>query len=313
MKRTPFIEHISPFGKLLFFIGLILLFALVSALGGLALGALLFDVSILEIGNLMSNPENEKAIGFLKFYQIINQVGVFILPALFFTYFASSRPVEYLTLNKAPKLISMLVGALIVYTVLPFNGYLDELNQSMIFPDFLSGMETWMKEKELQAKILTESFLKTDSYTGLAVNIIIVALLPAIGEEILFRGILIKLFDQMMKNIHLAVILSSVIFSAIHLQFYGFLPRLMLGLLLGYMFVFTRNLWVPIFVHFVNNASSVIVFYLHENGFLKVSMEEFGQSPNVIYVIGSLLITLWMMSIIYQKEDSDRFSGRMRV
>jgi membrane protease YdiL (CAAX protease family) len=313
MKRTPFIEHISPFGKLLFFIGLILLFALVSALGGLALGALLFDVSIMEIGNLMSNPDNEKAISFLKFYQIINQVGVFILPALFFTYFASSQPVEYLTLNKTPKLISMLVGALIVYTVLPFNGYLDELNKSMVFPDFLSGMETWMKEKELQAKILTESFLRTNSYTGLAVNIIIVALLPAIGEEILFRGILIKLLDQMMKNIHLAVILSSIIFSAIHLQFYGFLPRLMLGLLLGYMFVFTRNLWVPIFVHFVNNASSVIVFYLHENGFLKVSMEEFGQSPNVVYVIGSLLITLWMMSVIYQKEDSNRFSGRMKV
>ena len=170
-----------------------------------------------------------------------------------------------------------------------------------------------MKSKELQAKILTEAFLDGDTITGLLVNIIIVAVLPAIGEELLFRGVLIRLFDQMVKNIHIAVLISSVIFSAIHLQFYGFLPRLMLGMLLGYMFVFTRSLWVPIIVHFVNNAASAIVYFLYNNGTSKIPMEEFGASSNVVYVIGSLLITLWLMTVIYQKEDANRHSGRLRL
>ncbi len=313
MNHTPILGNISPLGKLLFFIGIALLFAIISALGGLALGAFLFDFSFSQIADLMSNPSNDRSIGFIKFYQIVNQIGIFILPAVFYTYFVSSKPVEYLLLNRSPKLIRLLVGGLVIYTVLPFNGFLDELNKNMSLPEYLSGIETWMKDKEEQARILTEAFLKTDSGTGLIVNLIVVALLPSIGEELVFRGILIKLFDQMFKNIHLAVIVSSIIFSAIHLQFYGFLPRMMLGLLLGYMFVFTRNLWLPIFVHFINNASSVIVFYLHENGLIKISMEEFGQSPNVVYIIGSLLITLWLMSVIYQKEDSNRYSGRLRV
>ena len=313
MNRTPILGNLSSFGKLLFLLGVVLLMALVSALAGLALGALIFDVSLTQLADFISNPDGDTAIGFLKIYQIINQVGIFIIPVLFYTYFVTNNTQSYLAIDRKPKLISVLVGSLVIFAVLPFNGYLDELNRSMEFPGFMSGIEEWMKSKELQAKILTEAFLDGDTITGLLVNIIIVAVLPAIGEELLFRGVLIRLFDQMVKNIHIAVLISSVIFSAIHLQFYGFLPRLMLGMLLGYMFVFTRSLWVPIIVHFVNNAASAIVYFLYNNGTSKIPMEEFGASSNVVYVIGSLLITLWLMTVIYQKEDANRHSGRLRL
>ncbi len=300
-------------GKLLFLLGIVMLMALVSALAGLALGALFFDASLGELTSFISNPDGPKAVGFLKFYQIINQLGIFILPALFYTFFVSVRGEYYLNLNKIPTLLSIVLGSIIIFALLPFNGYLDELNRNMSLPDFLSGAERWMKDKENQARVLTEAFLDADTITGLMVNIIIVAVLPAIGEELIFRGILIKLFDQMIKNIHVAVLISSVIFSAIHLQFYGFLPRLMLGMLLGYMFVFTRNLWVPIIVHFVNNAASAIVYYLHNQKVTDVPMEDFGASSNIVYVIGSLLITLWLMTIIYQKEDNPRNQGRLKI
>jgi len=306
MKRTAFLSSLSPFGKLLLLIGIVLVLAITTSLAGLVAGMVFYDVTLNEIANLISNPDTPEAVLFLKFYQIVNQIGVFILPAALFTFLVSNFSFNYLSLNKAPRLISILVGGLIIYTVLPFINYLDEINRSMSLPDFLSGMEEWMKEKEIQAKNLTEIFLKTNSISGLFANIIIVALLPAIGEELLFRGLLLKLFNQITKNIHVAVILSAIIFSAIHLQFYGFLPRFMLGVILGYLFVFTGNLWVPIFVHFLNNASSAIVYYLHYNDYINIPMEDFGSSSNIVYIIGSLLVTIWLMIIIHQKEGADR-------
>jgi len=293
-------------GKLLLLLGIILIMTIVSALGGMVAGSFLFDASLSELATFISNPTGSKAIGFLKFYQVVNQIGMFVVPALLFAFFVSDDSIKYLYLKTAPRLISMLVGGLVIYTVLPFNGFVQEFNTNMNLPEFMSGIEEWMRAKEEQAKILTEAFLVTDSITGLLVNLIIVAVIPAIGEELIFRGILIKLLNQLVKNIHLAVLLSAIIFSAIHLQFYGFFPRIILGMLLGYMFVYTRNLWVPIFVHFINNASSAIIYYLHENGHIKIAMEDFGTTQNVVYIIGSLLISLWLMSIIYQKEGADR-------
>ncbi len=286
-----------------------MVFAIAVALFGLVAGMLYFGLTLTEISAFVSNPVTSEAISFLKFYQVINQIGIFILPTLVFSFLVSNDSFNYLTLNRAPKLISILLGGMIIYAILPFNNYIDEFNRQIILPDFLSGMEDWMFEKESQAKKITEIFLNADTISGLFLNIFIVALVPAIGEELLFRGVLLKLFNNLFKNIHIAVILSAVIFSAIHLQFYGFLPRTLLGILLGYLFVFTRSIWVPIFAHFLNNASSVLVYYLHQNGHIQVSMDDFGESTSIVYIIGSLLISIWLLMMIYQKEGVDRSSS----
>jgi len=309
MKRIAFFSSLSPFGKLILFFGIILVFAILVSLFGLVVGMLYFDLSLTEISAFVANPVTSQAVSFLKFYQVINQIGIFILPVLVFSFLVSNDSFNYLTLNKVPRLISILLGGMIIYSILPFNNYIDEFNRQIILPDFLSGMEDWMFEKESQAKKITEMFLNANTISGLLLNIFIVALVPAIGEELLFRGVLLKLFNNLFKNIHIAVILSAIIFSAIHLQFYGFLPRALLGILLGYLFVFTRSIWVPIFAHFLNNASSVLIYYLHQNGYIKVSMDNFGESTSIVYIIGSLLISIWLLMMIYQKEGVDRSSS----
>ena len=302
MKRIAYLENTSPFGKLLLLIGLILLFSVLTALSGLLIGMLFFGTDFIELSSIIANPSTPEAIGFVKFFQLINQIGIFILPVGAYSLFVSTSAGNYLKLDHKPTAVSLLIVGLMVYSILPFLNYLAEFNQNIVLPDAFWGVEQWMKEKELQAAHLTEIFLKTDSIGGLSINLFIVALIPAIGEELLFRGVLLRLLKEMTKSMHLAVIISALLFSAIHLQFYGFLPRFLLGLILGYSFVFTRNLWVPIFLHFVNNASSVIIYYLHYNGFIKISMENFGASPNPVFIIGSLLATLWLMIMLRQKE-----------
>lgn len=297
-----FLENTSPFGKLLLLIGLILIFSIFTALTGLIIGKFYLGVSLNDLSSLIAHPDTDEAIGFVKFFQMINQVGIFILPVVVYSLFVSSSPGKYFKLDSKPTAVSLLVSGLMVYSILPFLNYVAEWNQHVNLPELFSGIEEWMKSKEEQAAELTELFLKTDSFGGLAINLLIVAIIPAIGEELLFRGALLRLFREMTKSSHLAVIITAFLFSAIHFQFYGFLPRFLLGLILGYSFVFSRNLWAPIFLHFVNNASSVIVYYLHYNGYIKISMENFGASPNLVYIIGSLLATIWLMIILYQKE-----------
>jgi membrane protease YdiL (CAAX protease family) len=304
MKRTVFFGQLSPFGQLLLLFGLILVFAITVALVGLYAGMMFFNISMADISSFVSNPDTPESILFIKFYQVLNQIGIFILPALLFSFLVSNNTFEYLSLNRLPLLISLLLAGMIIYSILPFNNYLDDLNRHIKFPNFLSGVENWMLAKEDQARKLTKVFLNASTVSGLFLNIFVVALVPAIGEELLFRGVLLKLFNGLFKNIHIAVVISALVFSAIHFQFFGFLPRALLGILLGYLFVFSGNLWVPIFAHFLNNASSAIIYYLHQNGHIKVSMDNFGTSTNTVYIIGSLLISLWLLMIIFQKEGS---------
>ena len=306
MKRFGFLENTSPFGKLLLLLGLVLLFSILSALSGLLIGKLYLGVSLTELALLIANPETAEAISFIKFYQLLNQIGIFILPVAAYSIFVSTSSVSYLKLDEKPTALSLLIVGLMVYTILPFLNYVAELNQNIVLPEVFWGIEQWMKAKELQAAELTKVFLRTDTLGGLSINLFIVALIPAIGEELLFRGVLLRLLKEMTNNLHFAVIISALLFSAIHLQFYGFFPRFLLGLILGYSFVFTQNLWVPIFLHFINNASSVIIYYLHYNGFIKISMENFGASPNPVFIIGSLLATLWLMIMLFQKEGKFR-------
>lgn len=305
MRRTAFFESISPYGKLLLLLGLIILFAIFTAFGGLLIGTFYLDTDMIGLASLLSNPEGEKIIGFTKFYQFINQLGIFILPVLLYTYLVSNSSIEYLKVNKKPLAISVLIAIIIVFTILPFLNYLSQINMEMKFPASFAGLENWMIEKEEQARIITEAFLKTNSIYGLLVNIFIIALVPAFGEEFLFRGIILRLFKDIFKNVHLAVFMSALIFSLFHLQFFGFLPRLFLGMILGYLFVYTKNLWVPIAFHFVNNAASVIIYFLYSNNLTKTSIEDFGSSSSVVYIIGSLLITVWLIIIMRQRENYD--------
>lgn len=303
MHRTAFFESISPFGKLLLLLGLIILFTIFTAFGGLLIGKYYLDTDLTGLASLLSNPEGDKIIGFTKFYQFINQIGIFILPVLLYSYLVSSSSLEYLKIDKKPLTISILIAIVIVFTVLPFLNYIALINMEMKFPASLAGIENWMIEKEEQAKVLMEAFLKTDSIYGLLVNIFIIGIVPAIGEELLFRGVILRLFKEIFRNIHLAVFVSALIFSMFHLQFFGFLPRLFLGMVLGYLFVYTRNLWVPIAYHFVNNAASVIVYYLYENKQINTSIEDFGSTSSMVYIIGSLLISIWLIIIIRQREN----------
>jgi hypothetical protein len=132
-------------------------------------------------------------------------------------------------------------------------------------------------------------------------NMVMIAILPAIGEEIMFRGLIQRLLKEWLGNIHIAIFISALLFSAMHMQFYGFLPRMVLGMVFGYLFLWTGSLWIPIFAHFIQNGMVVVVTYLGQRGIIGGDYENFGASESILVILASLVISSVILFIIRKR------------
>jgi membrane protease YdiL (CAAX protease family) len=202
-------------------------------------------------------------------------------------------------LSAGPRFMQVLASLLLVFAILPFISWVGELNGQINFPEALEWLENWFRNMEDEASTLTEAFLSTTSLGGLVVNLLIIAVLAALGEEFIFRGIILRLFKEWTGNTHFAVIVSAVLFSALHMQFFGFAPRIILGLVLGYLFVWSGSLWLPIIYHFINNAMAVLVAFLDARGMIQSDYEEFGASDMTWVILGSFIFSLGLMGVVY--------------
>ena len=234
--KEPILRHLSPPAKLIFVFLLVIVSFFIFSISGMVLAMPFFHVNLFRDLSAFTDFEDLGSVPVLKYLQIIQSLALFVFPALIAGVLFGGNPGGYLGIDKFPAGKIYFFTIMILFVSLPLISWTTSLNEMMKLPSFLQGIETWMKETEDQAAELTESFLNVGSAGGLAVNLIMIALIPAIGEEFFFRGLLQRLFSEWFKNIHVAILIASVLFAAIHLQFYGFLPRMLLGALFGYLF-----------------------------------------------------------------------------
>ncbi|MDR0863748.1 MAG: CPBP family intramembrane metalloprotease [Candidatus Symbiothrix sp.] len=209
--------------------------------------------------NLLNYPD---LIRNMQFFQVI---FMFIFPAIVCAWLFSDNYKNYLKIDTSVPASVIPLTILSVVVAVPFLNFTYIVNQQMVFPEWLSGVEQWMKEmEEANGKIL-EKMLYVHSAWDLVFNILIVCVLTGIGEEFIFRGVLQNSFGKVLKNPHAVIWTVAIVFSAIHFQFYGFIPRLLLGAYFGYLVYYTKNLWIPALAHFTNNCVSVILAYLYQD------------------------------------------------
>lgn len=298
MVITAF-RDMKPFPQLMFSAFVILVCFLVFMLLSLVIAVPLFGFdSMLSIPSLDDINSPEKLL-VLKFFQVVQAIGLFIIPPLILGYLFYGKTTEYLYLNKSFNSSTLLLVLVLMFFAGPFINFIGELNNNMVFPEWLAGVEQWMKDAEENAAIITEAFLNVNTIPGLAFNIFMIAFLPAIGEELLFRGVIQRIFTNMTKNYHWGIWISAILFSALHMQFYGFVPRVLLGAIFGYLLVWSGSMWLPIVGHFLNNAIAVIGIYLINNELLSPKFEEIGTSSDSYYLAAlSLgLIVVFMLMI----------------
>lgn len=159
---------------------------------------------------------------------------------------------------KNPGRILPIIGIFTFIAANPLVDLLNSWNQQLLLPDCMRGLAEWMIKSEKQVAELTNQLLSNTTWSGFLLNIMQIAFLAGLCEELLFRGVIQRIMIRWTKNIHAGVWIAAIIFSAIHLQFFGFVPRMILGALLGYLFVWSGSLWVPIIAHMTNNALVII-------------------------------------------------------
>lgn len=296
----------TAYSKFLLAVGVVLICAVLFTLIGTLAVSIAFGVSLTQLQEAFNSDTNPNAISMLKGMQTISAIGAFAIPALLIAYLFDQKPLDYLSLNKKFSVVSVVLVMVALIAAIPMINYIVEMNSRMLLPSFLSGIENWMKESEAKAAELTERFLVMHSVSDLLFNIFMIGLLPAIGEELLFRGIIQRLFIDWSKNRHLGIWLSAILFSAMHLQFYGFIPRVLLGALFGYLLVWSGSLWLPICAHFANNASAVLFTYLFKEEMMAWDADKIGVESEQSFVVFSFIAVAVLLWVVYYREKGKR-------
>ena len=264
MESQPFmnISNRSYGYQLMVFVFITLVSYLIFSLLGLGILLIFGEQGLESMQSLDFDSMSKADINLYKVMQIVSSIGIFVIPAIIFSYLRTNHSLQYLQWKSDIELSPTMMASAVMLVAFPILLVLMIANQAMELPEALSGLESWMKEQELQLADLTEVFLRMDGMGDFLINLLMIAIIPAIGEEMLFRGGLQKLLQEWTNKPHLAILLSSIIFSAIHVQFYGFVPRMVIGMVLGYLFYWSGNLWYPIIGHFINNGVQVVAVYL---------------------------------------------------
>ncbi|MCF8365902.1 MAG: CPBP family intramembrane metalloprotease [Bacteroidales bacterium] len=301
-QTERFLENKSPFLQLLVLIILILFSTFLIFFLGVLIALPFFGMNVLDLLTEASNMNSPNDVALLKYFQVVSQIGMFIIPSVIFAVLVSGKAIRYLGLNNFPTGLTTASAMLLIFTILPSINWLAEINQALTLPEWMSAIEGWMRESEDSAARLTEMFLKTETFSGLLLNLLMVAVFAAVGEELLFRGIILRILRNWIQNYHVAIWISAFLFSMMHLQFFGFLPRLLLGALFGYLMVWSGSLWLPVFAHFLNNAGAVLVFYFYNMEVIDTPVESFGTLQNGLLFLVSILVSAALLVIIYFKN-----------
>jgi len=200
--------------------------------------------------------------------------------------------------NFSPKLYFLV--PLLFISAVPFISYTGWVNASLKLPSFLEGTERWMREMEFQNGVLSLFLASGDGIGALLLSILIMAVIPAIGEEFLFRGIIQRSLIDFKINPHSAIFITALVFSAMHMQFFGFFPRFFLGVILGYLYFWSGSIWVPILGHFFQNASSVALIYWMKHSDQADLGEAVSSTPQVGMALVSIVLSAGLGYAIFK-------------
>ncbi len=290
MKKGP--------GLFLKFIQLIFLTLVITFLTSLL-------ISIPSLISSFSGSEHTPGVNVEKLIQLFVSLASFVLPPVILGYmwFGKKWKQAYKT-TRLPSKKHIGYALLGYFAIMPFIYALSHLNQQMVLPEWMAGLEGVLRSLEDSVEATMRRFLEVETIWGYLFNILVIAVTPAIAEEIYFRGALYRIFSEKW-NRHASIWMVAVIFSLIHFQMYGFLPRLALGAMFGYLLIWSGSIWLPALIHFVNNAIAVTLVYTM--GYDKADEVPTNFGDHWLYILGiaGLLISVLFFNRLYQSRVTE--------
>jgi len=251
----------------------------------------------------------------LRIIQTLQSFFVFIFPPFILAKLFKENSTDFIQL-KMPGIQFAIFGIISIILMIPLINFLVEWNAGLHLPESMQGLESWMRTSEDTAEKVTTTMLNGSSWWTLIVNLIIISALAGIGEEFLFRGTLQSIFSKgLWPNtssgkmpdwvMHTTIWLVAFLFSAIHMQFYGFIPRLLLGAWFGYLLWWSGSIWVPVLAHFTNNAVSTIAVFLQNKGLITEDPDQIGLNSTWWLCLVSILLLVGGAFYMTRKKDTD--------
>jgi len=311
MERRYLMDDLHPLLQLLLLGSMAVVSTLVFSWLGMYLVRPLFGITRIDevLQGAIDHPAavamNANQINALKFLQFMGSVGAFFLPTIAFAKMKFPDG-DFLKLNARSPVLYLILGVLIIFSASPFIDVSYFINQKLTLPSAFSDLEQWMKDSENSGQQLQLAFIQTPRPADLWINLIVMAMLPAIGEELMFRGCVQQVMREWTKNVHVAVWSAAFIFSFIHFEFYGFVPRMLLGGLLGYLFVWSGTLWVPIIAHALYNGIQIVLAYLHDHKMIQfdITAQQLLPVPEIIL---ASFICIALLLLFKRMVDKHRF------
>ena len=296
-----------PFlSKFMILIGITLVFMVIGSIIGFFFFVQMTGMPFSEATNFQQHlndyPNMYNAIMVL---QTFSTPIPFMAAAFFFWIFIEKQTVNDFSLQETSLPILLLVGILVI-GFMPFDAIFIELNQKLALPESMKSIQDWMKKSEDAGAGITKFLTDFKDPSQLIVALVVVAVLAGVSEELVFRGVLQNIALRAFGNPHVAIWFAAFWFSFIHFQFFGFLPRMFLGALFGYLYFWTKNLWVPMFAHFVNNGFTLLMVYLYKNKTVGMDIESTESVP-ITAALGSLILTVLILRFFFLKFN-DRMS-----
>ena len=306
MPKRALLAGLRPAEKFLFSVVILFILGLAFQFLGAFLAAWIYGFRVSDVLALGAY-EDPNYVAASKLIQMLGSVGTFIVPALLFSFLFEGDLFSLYRFRNPVGMTPMLLVIMMMVSVIPFINYMAEVNLKMEIP--LRALDELLRSLESTAEEMMVAFTATKSLGGLLVNLLMIAVIAAVGEELIFRGLLQSLIGDLLKNIHLAVLVTALLFSAFHFQFFSFLPRFFLGIILGYLMYYGQSIWYPILAHFVNNAMGVIYYYFNSRGSADDMLEEIGTST-LIPVAAVVSLALFLLFGLLWYKQIARFTTR---
>jgi len=268
-----------------------------------ALCAPLFGFSFSEVSYGVANGN----LSLSRYMLAVQSVAVFLLPPLLVAMLIAPHRVGVLLgVHRKPLLINVLRSAFVMLAAVPFISLAANINAQLPMPQ-------WAKDMEASAAQLTEQLLMVGDIKNFLLNLLVMALLPAVCEEVFFRGYVQRTIQGWTKNPHTAIFAAAIFFSAFHLQFAGFLPRFLLGAVLGYLFYWSGSLWLSIIAHFANNAIAVCAYFYVAHNNIPINAEQLdtAMQGNTLSALLSVSMAAYFMYSIFLAEKARRKIGKI--
>ena len=282
---TPLVINRSPWASLF------LLYLLVVS------GAILGQLVASTIYSLASNTDGtiHTTLGTrqsLLMAQATAASGAFIFAPLLYLCVFVRHSIRGLFQWQHTYILPILYTLGLTLTSMVANIWFMQWNMKLKLPNWLQAFEIWAQQKEAALQDITTLLTSFHSLAALGAGILVMGVIPAIGEELLFRGLIQPIFHRLTNNIHLAIGISAFFFSAIHLQFYGFVPRFLLGALFGYIYWWTKDLAFPIIAHFFNNTLTLLLLFLRQHGVITQDISAPQVPPGPVLLLFTALATI---------------------